>query len=540
MAVPPVLEDPGLKEMSGDTVSELLEHGLNVNGNRSTILLLDMRSLASHTTASIKTAVNVNIPIMLLKRPMFSLDMVTEQLTTPQEVQIFSNWKWFPNIVMFDAIGSTPIKGTPMFCIAQKFRRERCAARLSYIRGGYNAFMQEYASLCCRPDSSTEDMATHPSAATTLKIQPIPASTSPPRCRLHLGSLPKTTMRAIGATADCQPQTPMIENPDVNPLFESVRQAMGLNTNITEEVPVRLPPNVSIESIRDKLPTWLLEAIHNRTGKTRLAEYFQKIETSEKNRLALLMAPQEIHSGKQVGFSICAGIEKAPLPSTFEDFWKVIWEQDSRVIVMLTREVEIGRIKCHRYWPTTEQPVMEFGSLRVKFLTSDWSGTVLVRQLQLSHVRHDEEVGRTITQIQYTGWPDFGVPETPLEVLKVVELAHERNLPVSAGPMVVHCSAGCGRTGAFCVIDSILTEIKNHPASIFGGEQSNTLKNGVGKIHPPHSNQKEENSLPQDTVFTAVNRFREQRLSMVQCLRQYVFCYEVILWYMLRREAVKS
>jgi protein-tyrosine phosphatase len=67
----------------------------------------------------------------------------------------------------------------------------------------------------------------------------------------------------------------MAENANVNPLFESVRQAMGLNTHIAEEVPIRLPPNVPIECIQDRLPSWLLRVIDSKTGKTRLAEYFQ-------------------------------------------------------------------------------------------------------------------------------------------------------------------------------------------------------------------------------------------------------------------------
>jgi len=281
------------------------------------------------------------------------------------------------------------------------------------------------------------------------------------------------------------------------------------------------------------------------------------------------MTPQGIHSDKQLDFSICAGLEKglknrynhvwpfehnrvkikerkegdddyinashlkapfgqgsyiasqAPLPSTFEDFWKVIWEQDSRVIVMLTRETEMGRTKCHQYWPTAEQPVMEFGSVKVRFVTSfrpdAADDTILVRQMQLSHAGREDEAGRAITQIQYVGWPDFGVPDTPLAVLKVIELAHAYNVPVSAGPMVVHCSAGCGRTGTFCVIDSVLTEIKNHRA-----DSNRQLAMGSQK----------NNFAPTDSVFATVSKFREQRLSMVQCLRQYVFCYEAILWYL--------
>lgn len=80
------------------------------------------------------------------------------------------------------------------------------------------------------------------------------------------------TMPVVGDTVA---QTPMIENPNVNPLFESVRQAMGLNTNITEEIPVRLPSGFSVEMIREHLPSWLLNAVDEPAGKARLAKYFQ-------------------------------------------------------------------------------------------------------------------------------------------------------------------------------------------------------------------------------------------------------------------------
>lgn len=70
-------------------------------------------------------------------------------------------------------------------------------------------------------------------------------------------------------------QTPMIENPNVNPLFESVRQAMGLSTNITEEIPVRLPKGWTVDTMRNQLPGWLLSAITEKTGEVRLSEYFQ-------------------------------------------------------------------------------------------------------------------------------------------------------------------------------------------------------------------------------------------------------------------------
>lgn len=277
---------------------------------------------------------------------------------------------------------------------------------------------------------------------------------------------------------------------------------------------------------------------------------------------------------------------QGPMPSTFQDFWKVAWEQNSRVVVMLTREQEMGRIKCHEYWPTPKQPVMEVGSMRVvfvnEFLPDPTIGTILVRQLKLSQRNQPGGEERNITQIQYTGWPDFGVPETPLEVLRVVQLANEHNVPfATAGPMVVHCSAGCGRTGAFCVIDSILSELQERPEAVMqpnialaqtlvasasthrlplsskpslefarsGNDRvMNAMANSTGAAagKSPQGSSTSPTSatgplagddILSDIVYSSVSMFREQRISMVQTLRQYVFCYEAIYWHLAREFA---
>ncbi|KAG0278689.1 hypothetical protein BGZ96_002279 [Linnemannia gamsii] len=614
-----------LKEFSGDTVSQLLKQTLSSFGNKHAVLLLDMRSAVSHAELNIKTSVGVSVPNMLLKRPMYSLGMVTEHLTTDQEAETFSNWRQFSNIVLFDATGATPVKGGPLFCIAQKFRKEGCSARIGYIQGGFNTFAHDHADLCS-PDSSAPSQPDN--SGTPLSINNharVPSShsssrsnsptsssgssssnTSPPRSRLHLGSLPSMITKPV--VGDTVAQTPMIENPNVNPLFESVRQSMGLNTNITEEIPVRLPSGFSVDMIREYLPNWLLNAIDEPAGKSRLAKYFQKVEIIEKKRLALLLCPQAMRQGKTSSYSIGSGVEKglknrynnvwpfdhtrikineldqggddyinaslltppfgrrsyiatqAPLPSTFLDFWKVIWEQGTRVVVMLTREVEMGRIKCHKYWPTAQEPILDLGVVQVTFVSEyrpqGGGASVSVRQMKLRHTYSPQEPERTITQLQYTGWPDFGVPETPLEVLQLIELADTHNMPASAGPMVVHCSAGCGRTGAFCAIDSIISELKYRPESILCDQNPSSGNTARQQQQSSTSRMDFQASLPservleamsksrqchdqtsadepmEDVVFATVTKFREQRLSMVQCLRQYVFCYEAILWYL--------
>ncbi|CAO3572202.1 unnamed protein product [Mortierella alpina] len=556
-----------LKEMDGSAVSRLLEQVLMANDDtgKTALMLLDMRPSPEHMASSIKTAVNVCVPSVLLKRPSTSLQKVMDHLTTEQDSEIFSKWKQFANIVLFDASGAAPIAGSPSLLLAQKFRLEGCSANLAYLR------------------------------ATAL------------------GSLPSmmTQPPAIGC------QTPMIENPNVNPLFESVRQAMGLSTNITEEIPVRLPKGWTVDTMRHQLPSWLQSAITEKTGEVRLSEYFQKVEINENRRLALLMLPQNMRSGRTTHFSIGAGIEQGlknrynniwpydhtrvkivevapdqddyinasmltppvsrksyiatqgPLPSTFQDFWKAAWEQNARVVVMLTKEQELGRIKCHQYWPTSEQPILEAGVMRVTFVTEflpdPQVGTILVRHLRLQHARQPEAGERQITQIQYTGWPDFGVPDTPLEVLRVIQLANEHNAPM-AGPMIVHCSAGCGRTGAFCVIDSILTELRESPETVlqpsttgqdrpllslstkpsleFFGSGNERVANAMAASSGSRaasglsssSSASSEDPMT-DVVFASVSVLREQRISMVQTLRQYVFCYEAIFWHLARQFA---
>src|SRR5690349_21275175 len=152
--------------------------------------------------------------------------------------------------------------------------------------GGLNFFWVRKKNLCqteAKPPSPgpNTDVGSVPPRMSLRERGPFsaPASTnpmstvSPPRQRLHLGSLPSMMTQAAAGPLGCQ--TPMIENPNVNPLFESVRQAMGLSTNITEEIPVRLPMGFSFDTMREHLPKWLLSAITDGSGKARLAEYFQ-------------------------------------------------------------------------------------------------------------------------------------------------------------------------------------------------------------------------------------------------------------------------
>lgn len=138
--------------------------------------------------------------------------------------------------------------------------------------------------------------------------------------------------------------------------------------------------------------------------------------------------------------------------------------------------------------------------------------------LRIFEVRRDGQEPRIIHHFHYGGWEDYGVPDNPLGTLKLVELARKSQTELKQqykqnandGPMIVHCSAGCGRTGAFCTIDTVIQRLSNIDYL--------TEEEKAGEI---------------DLICQTVSKFREQRMSMVQTLRQLVFVYEAILWWIL-------
>ncbi|XP_047224367.1 receptor-type tyrosine-protein phosphatase F isoform X10 [Girardinichthys multiradiatus] len=182
---------------------------------------------------------------------------------------------------------------------------------------------------------------------------------------------------------------------------------------------------------------------------------------------------------------------QGPLPETLSDFWRMVWEQRSNTIVMMTRLEEKSRVKCDQYWPS--RGTETYGMIQVTMLDTVELATYSVRTFALYKNGSSEK--REVRQFQFMAWPDHGVPEYPTPILAFLRRVKACN-PPDAGPMVVHCSAGVGRTGCFIVIDAMLERIK-HEKTV--------------------------------DIYGHVTCMRAQRNYMVQTEDQYIFIHEALL-----------
>uniref|UniRef100_A0A8B9YV74 protein-tyrosine-phosphatase n=1 Tax=Bos mutus grunniens TaxID=30521 RepID=A0A8B9YV74_BOSMU len=157
---------------------------------------------------------------------------------------------------------------------------------------------------------------------------------------------------------------------------------------------------------------------------------------------------------------------QGPLKKTLADFWRLVWEQQVHVIVMLTVGMENGRVLCEHYWPADSSPVTH-GPVTICLLAEQPQDEWTTREFQLHHAAQQQL--RRVKQLQFTTWPDHSVPEAPSSLLAFVELVREQaRAAVGAGPLLVHCSAGVGRSGTFVALWRLLRQLEEeHVVDVF-------------------------------------------------------------------------
>ncbi|KAH8690971.1 protein-tyrosine phosphatase-like protein [Talaromyces proteolyticus] len=548
-------------------------------------LLLDVRPYPQFSRSNIMDSLNLCIPTTLLKRPSFNTLKLKDTFISELEKRKFSSWKTCTHIIVYDSNTEHPRDTVPLINVLKKFKAEGWHGEGGMLRGGFAAFTALFPNLIREQ---------RPNGEKPPSKQPRSMSLSLPSVAPIVGgcSLPDTSA--------------------AQPFFNNIRQNMDLLGGVGQ-MPVKLPD--SLTSARTKqLPLWLRKASASEDQGHDVSQKFLKIEERELHRMReALTSNADYKQHSSTKFRV-AGIEKgsknryndiypfdhsrvrlegipsghcdyinanyvkaelsnksyiatqAPVPATFEDFWRVVWGQDVRVIVALTAEVERGQIKCHPYWESGD-----YGPFKVKILgerrvsmdskttkspaiqdtpsqqpstsylksregdlhsPSDESPFILVRHFAFSHSSYPFKPIREITQLQYSYWPDFGTTSQPNHLLKLIEqcnkitrmssglsLNSDDIQPPGQRPILVHCSAGCGRTGTFCTVDSVLDMLKQQRQ----GQSSNTASAGTD------TNKDWVHNDTIDLVAKTVEDFRTQRPSMVQNLSQFVLCYESIL-----------
>lgn len=158
-------------------------------------------------------------------------------------------------------------------------------------------------------------------------------------------------------------------------------------------------------------------------------------------------------------------LTQGPLVNTVGHFWLMIWEQSTKAVIMLNKLIEKKQEKCYQYWPLKPgrdyMMKMDNVGLTLEYIEQQDHSYYLVRVLRLTDV--DSNESRDILQYHYTTWPDFGVPSSPTAFLEFLhEVRTAGVLEEDVGPAVVHCSAGIGRSGTFCLVDSCLVLVCFH------------------------------------------------------------------------------
>ncbi|CAM1299267.1 Uncharacterised protein PB.3394, partial [Pycnogonum litorale] len=206
---------------------------------------------------------------------------------------------------------------------------------------------------------------------------------------------------------------------------------------------------------------------------------------------------------------------QGPLPKTFNDFWRMVWEQHVLVLVMTTRTIERSRMKCGQYWPNEEDTEQVQGQFTICCKSIDLQNDYTFTKLTIA----DSVTGelRDVDHLQFTSWPDYGVPHSALAMLDFLFKVREHQAQAIekldckwlghplGPPIVVHCSAGIGRTGTFCTLDISIRKL----------EDARTID-----------------------VRGTVEKIRSQRSYSIQMPDQYVFCHLALLEYALHKSMI--
>ncbi|XP_016813258.1 receptor-type tyrosine-protein phosphatase U isoform X9 [Pan troglodytes] len=181
---------------------------------------------------------------------------------------------------------------------------------------------------------------------------------------------------------------------------------------------------------------------------------------------------------------------QGPKPEMVYDFWRMVWQEHCSSIVMITKLVEVGRVKCSRYWPEDSDT---YGDIKITLVKTETLAEYVVRTFALE--RRGYSARHEVRQFHFTAWPEHGVPYHATGLLAFIRRV-KASTPPDAGPIVIHCSAGTGRTGCYIVLDVMLD-----------------MAECEGVVD----------------IYNCVKTLCSRRVNMIQTEEQYIFIHDAIL-----------
>ncbi|KAK7910537.1 hypothetical protein WMY93_015221 [Mugilogobius chulae] len=330
-----------------------------------------------------------------------------------------------------------------------------------------------------------------------LKLKKRPTSEVPPVKRAVEG-LPPAGMKRIGSKPADQKRGFSLKNPHSNGLLKT---------------PMHLEAKEEVERASNDQRRWpSLEYTIARQPENEERNRFQDVLPYDHNRVELVPTKENntgyinashikmTVSGQEWNYIASQG----PLQHTCPDFWQMVWEQSVSIIAMVTAEEENGREKSFRYWPKlgARHTHVTYGRFKITTRFRTESGCYATTGLKIKHLVTGQE--RTVWHLQYTDWPDHGCPEdfkgflTYLEEIQSVR-RHTNSISdpkSSTSPVLVHCSAGVGRTGVLILSELMIACLEHNQA---------------------------------EQVPVVLSQLRQQRMLMVQTVSQYSFVYKVLI-----------
>ena len=556
------------------------------------VLLVDIRPATAFSRGHIRGCINLCAPSTLLKRKEFTVDRLeTQMLDDGEERERFGTWRthspdsWIVALDT-DATSTTSVGrstsgggGACLVGLLCKFDQERYAGHLGWLHGGFAAFqsLPEAREYVVREAPTATRSASHP--------------TSPGIVRPRGLSLDAFRLPMADAQAPAQATNPFFDNNRQNlELACGITDVVPLEVGeLSDTQKARLPAFLQAllampsKQRADHLAQLFFQI--EKSEQERLRGVMQR-HTHESSGArhgggALLSAraanphtptEREVPEDAPFPLSITAGLERgmdnryrnlwtfehsrvklgtpldprdpgsnylnasylnplrhrgchrvyiatqAPLPVTFLAFWEALWEQGCSVILMLAREFEAGRLQCHNYWEFAS-PRLTVHVERQETLTRAGLGLAGDAPVAVRRTLRVERGGasRTFVQLQYLGWPDHSVPSSADELLALMAMANTAR-GTDGGPLVVHCSAGIGRTGAQITIDVVLHYLRL-------AKQLADAPDGSARAAAA----RDAWSGSTDLIYEALSVMREQRMSVVQTVRQYVFTYHAVI-----------